>query len=122
MKLHLSTSEGANSITGHGPGFIMVNGKRVEGPLILMPDRLVSPWTVAAKEAVALADFASLIEMRPELVLFGSGPAFRFPDPRIGAAFMAAGIGFDVMDTPAGCRTYNVLMSEGRNVAAALLV
>lgn len=122
MKLHLSTSEGANTITGHGPGFVMVNGMRVDVPLILMPHRLVSPWEVAKREAVALADFALLIEMRPELVLFGSGPAFRFPDPRIAAAFSAAGIGFDVMDTPAGCRTYNVLMSEGRNVAAALLV
>ena len=122
MKLHLSANEGANRITAHGPGFVMVNSTRIDGPLILMPDRLISPWLVATREAVALADFAALIELRPELVLFGSGPAFRFPDPRIGAAFATAGIGFDVMDTPAGCRTFNVLMSEGRNVAAALLI
>ncbi len=122
MKLHLSTTEGSNTITGHGPGFIMVNRERVTGHLIIMPDKLVSPWVVGNPGQVTLADFAGLLEMKPELVIFGSGAAFRFPDPRIGAAFGAARIGFDVMDTPAGCRTYNVLMSEGRNVAAALLV
>ena len=60
--------------------------------------------------------------MKPELVVFGSGATFRFPDARIIAAFSQAHIGFDVMDTPAACRTYNVLMGEGRHVAAALLV
>jgi uncharacterized protein len=122
MKLHLSTNEGLNSITGHGPGFVMVNRERIGHPLIVMPEQLVSPWVVASRDTVSPADFAVLVEMRPELVIFGSGATFRFPDPRIAATFSAAGIGFDVMDTPAGCRTYNVLMSEGRNVAAALLV
>lgn len=122
MKLHLSTTEGSNTITGHGPGFIMVNRERVASHLIVMPGQLVSPWEVGRADAVSLADFELLLGLKPELVIFGSGATFRFPDPRIGAAFAAARIGFDVMDTPAGCRTYNVLMSEGRNVAAALLV
>ncbi len=122
MKLHLNTADGLNAITGHGEGHILVNGKRIEHALIVMPDKVIDPWPVVNTAALTLADFAGLIELRPELVVFGSGPSFRFPDARILAAFSAARIGFDVMDTPAACRTYAVLMSEGRRVAAALLV
>jgi uncharacterized protein len=126
MKLHLNTPDSLNSISGHGRGFVMINDTRqttrLETAAIIMPDRLVSPWRVADPSAVNLADFTAVLELKPELVIFGSGTTFRFPDPRIMAAFSQAKIGFDVMDTPAACRTYNVLMSEGRNVAAALLI
>lgn len=135
MKLHLNTANGLNAVTGHGPGFVQVNQARIVTPLILMPDKLIAPWPIAsiatypniadaAAGVLSLtpADFTLLIDMKPELVVFGSGATFRFPDARILAAFSAARIGFDVMDTPAACRTYNVLMGEGRNVAAALLV
>ena len=132
MKLHLNTANGLNSVTGHGPGFVQVNQARITTPLILMPDKLIAPWPIGTNANIAdaaignitltPADFTILIDMKPELVVFGSGSIFRFPDARILAAFSAARIGFDVMDTPAACRTYNVLMGEGRNVAAALLV
>ena len=122
MKLHLNTTNGLNTITGHGAGHVLVNGARIDRAVIVMLDKLIDPWPVGDFASLSLADFANLIELKPELVVFGSGPAFRFPDARIMAAFSAARIGFDVMDTPAACRTYNVLMSEGRNVAAALLV
>ncbi len=122
MKLHLHTSEGANAITGHGAGYIAVNGRQIPHAVIVLPDSLIEPWSLAQPGAPEVGDFAALIEKRPELVVYGSGPAFRFPDPRIMAAFARAGIGFEAMDTPAACRTYNVLMSEGRRVAAALLV
>lgn len=122
MKLHLHTTDGHNAITGHGAGFVQVNQSRVDSSLIVLPDKLISPWLVADAGAPGLADFAELMALKPELVVFGSGTVFRFPDVRIMAAFSQARIGFEVMDTPAACRTYNVLMSEGRNVAAALLV
>jgi len=122
MKLHLHSPDGQNSISGHGPGFVMVNNTRLESAAIVMPDKLISPWRVADPAALVLADFAAVLALKPELVIFGSGASFRFPDPRIMAAFSQARIGFDVMDTPAACRTYNVLTSEGRIVAAALLI
>ena len=126
MKLHLNRPDGLISISGHGNGFVLVNDThqttRLETSAIVMPDKLVSPWLVTDPAAVTLADFAAVLELKPELVIFGSGASFRFPDPRIMAAFSQARIGFDVMDTPAACRTYNVLMSEGRHVAAALLI
>jgi uncharacterized protein len=122
MKLHLNTTDGLNTISAHGPGFVIVNQNRHATALIVMPDKLIAPWPAPPIETLGVADFASLMELKPELVVFGCGPSFRFPDARIMAAFSKAKIGFDVMDTPAACRTYNVLMSEGRNVAAALLV
>ena len=60
--------------------------------------------------------------MRPEIVLLGTGAAFSFPEPRKLASLHQAGIGVEVMDTAAACRTYNILMAEGRNVVAALVV
>ena len=125
MKLHLDTASGFNAITGHGPCFVAVNGNTISNPVIVLPDRLINPWPIAAAVisvgTLTIADFAGLFELKPELVVFGSGSVFCFPDRRLMAAFAQARIGFEVMDTPAACRTYNVLTSEGRRVAAALL-
>jgi uncharacterized protein len=128
MKLHLNSADGHNAITGHGAGYIAVNRVQIAQCVIVMPDRLINPWPgVGGVGGPRLADltlehFNTVFELDPELVVFGSGGSFRFPHPRIVAAFSQRRIGFEVMDTPAACRTYNVLMSEGRKVAAALLV
>lgn len=122
MKLHLHDASGQNAITGHGPGYIQINGSRMSQPLIVTPDTLISPWAAPAFEALRFADFSELLALKPAMVVFGSGATFAFPATPILAAFSQARIGFDVMDTAAACRTYNVLMSEGRNVAAALYV
>ncbi len=122
MKLHLNTTQGQNAITGHGDGYVTVNNQQIDHALIVLPDKLVNPWNIGDFASLTVADFAALIELRPELVVLGSGNVFRFPDIAIMAAFSKAGIGFEVMDTPAACRTYNVLVSEGRYAAAALLI
>jgi uncharacterized protein len=121
MKLHLHNDATQNTITGHGAGYVSVNGKQIESALLIAPTAIVAPWH-ATFDALSFDDFAALVAWKPALVVFGSGAQFRFPDVRIMAAFSQAKIGFDVMDTGAACRTYNVLASEGRNVAAALLV
>ena len=126
MKLHLNTTQGQNAITGHGEGYIAVNHQQIHHAVIVLPSAPVVRWQIADSSndtaALKLADFESLLALNQELIVFGSGNTFCFPEPAILAAFAMAKIGFEVMDTPAACRTYNVLMSEGRNVAAALLV
>ena len=122
MKLHLNTAAGLNAITGHGDGTVTVNNKQINHALIVMPNQMIDPWPIVESSALTLVDFSHVLALKPELVVFGSGKTFRFPDPRILAAFSQARIGVEVMDTAAACRTYNVLASEGRNVAAALLV
>ena len=81
----------------------------------------VLPWAVSSFDALDEASFKALIALGPELVIFGSGSRIRFPRPALLKALMARRIGFEAMDTPAACRTYNVLLGEGRAVVAALL-
>ena len=122
MKLHLNTSTDLFAITGHGAGFVQVGNTRVTTPLIVLSDQLISPWAVSDPMILKLEDFAPLEGHALELVVFGSGTAFRFPHPAIAGHFGAQRTGFEAMDTPAACRTFNVLRSEGRRVAAALIV
>jgi uncharacterized protein len=92
------------------------------GSILVMPETAVTPWPVAAFEALTAEHFAMLVEPAPEVVIFGSGERLRFPHPRLTAALAAHRIGVETMDFKAACRTYNILMAEGRKVAAALLI
>lgn len=120
MKLHADAPSPLNTVTAYGPDFIEVNKTRHIGALLLLPDRLEA-WPVTAFDDLAVEHFESLLSHAPELVLLGTGRRQRFPHPRLTRALTAAGIGVEVMDTAAACRTYNILMAEGRRVAAALL-
>ncbi len=121
MKLQLSQAGDAH-FTGYGRGYVMVSGERYTHHLILTPGRPVEPWTVAGFEALTAAEFEAIAALGPEVVIFGSGGTFRFPRPELTRALAEARIGFEVMDTQAACRTYNILLAEGRKVLAAILV
>jgi uncharacterized protein len=122
LKLHLSGVTGQNIFTGYGTGHVIVNHKRYEHSLIVLPDRIVENWGASAFEDVTAEHFDFVLSLQPEMVLFGTGAALRFPHPRLTRSLIQAGIGVEVMDTAAACRTYNILMAEGRRVAAALLI
>lgn len=121
MKLHSDFPAQLNVVTAYGAGFVEVNRERREGALVLLPDGPVLQWSVSGFDQIDEASIAGLLGHQPEIVLLGTGARQRFPHPRIGAALSAARIGLDVMDTPAACRTYNILAAEGRRVLAALL-
>lgn len=120
MKLHSSTPTALNTFSGYGEGFVMVNGQRHEANMIVTPERIL-PWNVAAFDALAAADFEVFLDLDPEVLLLGTGPRQRFPDPRLIRALTGKRIGVEAMDLHAACRTYNILMAEERRVAAALL-
>ena len=120
MKLQPSLAAGRNVVTAYGDGYVAVNGERRESSMVLMPDRILD-WEPERFEALAEEHFAALLELGVEIVLLGTGPKQRFPHPRLTAALSRAGIGLEVMDLQAACRTYNILVSEERKVAAALL-
>ena len=122
MKLHLSQHSRRNAFTAYGDGYVAVNGVRYESSLVVLPDRIVQDWNVPTLEALTLDNIGALALLKPELVLFGTGDLLRFPDARLLARLAAAGIGAEIMDTRAACRTYNILAEEGRNVAAALII
>jgi uncharacterized protein len=121
MKFHLSAGTG-NAFTGHGADFVRLGIVEYRENIAVTPERIVTGWTAGGFDALTEADFAALIELEPEVVLLGTGASFRFPHPRLTRALTDAGIGVEVMDTPAACRTFNILAAEGRKVVAAVLV
>lgn len=122
MKLHADAPSSLNTVTGYGPDYIEVNKVRHAGSVVLVPDRPVASWRPTSFEALSVDDFAVLRDYAPDLVIVGTGRRQRFPHPRLTAPLAAARIGVEVMDTHAACRTYNILMSEGRRVVAVMLV
>lgn len=120
MKLHLSDAPGKNLFTGYGEDYVLINGKRFEGSLIVLPGK-IEPWKEGGVETLTAEDFARLAALGVEIVLLGTGKQQRFPSPALATVLPAAGIGLEVMDNGAACRTYNILVAEGREVAAALI-
>jgi uncharacterized protein len=121
VKFHLATPSG-HVFTGLGPGWVRVGAIEYRENLVLTPIAISTGWAPSGFDGLAEADFAGLLDHQPAVVLFGTGPAIRFPHPRLTRALTEARVGFEVMDTPAACRTFNILAAEGRSVVAALLV
>jgi uncharacterized protein len=121
VKFHLQTPA-ANIVTGSGPGWIRVGATEYRDNVILLPDGVEPGWAATGFDALTEPDFARLLSYKPEIVLLGTGTTQRFPHPRLTAALSAQRVGVEVMDTGAACRTFNILVAEGRRVAAALIV
>jgi len=109
------------AFTGYGDGYVLVNGERHARSVLVTPERVLD-WAPGSFAELAEAHFAEIAAWRPEVVLLGTGARLRFPHPSITAALPAAGIGLEVMDVQAACRTYNILAAEDRVVVAALLL
>jgi uncharacterized protein len=122
MKLHLTQAENNNLITGYGDGFVEINKQRFNQSLIVTPDKLIQNWTAHDFTHLNENDFTVLLNLNPEVVLLGTGHIHRFVHPKLIASFSEKNIAVECMTTHAACRTFNILMSEGRNVAAALLL
>ena len=121
MKLHSTAPAASNVFTGYGEGYVGVNARRIDSSVVVTPEQ-VDPWSPASFEALASEHFAALLGRDIEVVLLGTGAKLRFPPAQILRPLIEAGIGVEVMDVPAACRTYNILVAEGRKVAAALLL
>jgi uncharacterized protein len=121
VKLHIAQSSGQNLFTGYGDGFVAVNGTRHATHLLVTSDRVVH-WNVEGFEALTADTIGELIAWGAEIIILGTGASLRFPPPELARRIAAAGIGLEVMDSKAACRTYNVLMAEGRRVLAAILI
>lgn len=122
MKIEREQAEGKNTFTGYGPGYVEVNRARHTASLVVSATRLVVDWPASSVEALTADHLAAIAQLQPEIVLLGTGASFRFPEPARLAPLHKLGVGVEVMDTPAACRTYNILLAEGRNVVAALIL
>jgi uncharacterized protein len=121
VKLHATAPGARNAFSGYGEGYVLVNGARHESSVIVTPERVL-PWSATTFDALAEPDFDVFQGLALEILLIGTGPTQRFPHPRLTRALMEKRIGIEAMDVPAACRTYNILIAEGRRVAAALLL
>ncbi len=122
MKLHLNRSVNTHYFTGYGDGYVEINRQRHERSLVVMPGRLWSEWSGTTFAALVAADLEALAALGQEIILLGTGNVLQFPRPELMRPLIQARVGLEVMDVAAACRTYNILVDEGRKVAAALLL
>jgi len=121
VKFHLQTPA-SNVVTSSGSGWVRIGADEYRESIVLTADSVTRGFAPNGFDALTDADFERLLQTAPEIVLLGTGAVQRFPHPRLTAPLHRAQVGIEVMDTRAACRTYNILVGEGRNVTAALIL
>jgi uncharacterized protein len=122
MKFQPETAEGVNLINRQEPARVWVGGTAFAHSVLVPWVGVVQAWPVASLGDLTEGHFQQILALQPELVILGSGPRMRFVSSALLRSLIERRIGVETMDTPAACRTYNVLVSEGRAVVAALLL
>lgn len=122
MKIALDSAFGAYIVTDYEPGRVRFGERAFSTSLIALHDRLIPDWEHHPPAALRPTDLRPITEQGPEILILGTGDTQVFPDPASFATLMDLGIGFEVMDNGAACRTYNILLAEGRRVALALML
>ena len=122
MKFQPDQLAGTNVITRHDGQALWVGNTRFGHSLLVPWQGLVLAWAPRRPEDLSAADFEAVLALAPELVIFGSGPRQKFVPAGLMRALIDRRIGVETMDTAAACRTYNVLVAEGRSAVAALLL
>jgi uncharacterized protein len=114
--------KGKQIITGYGSGEFRINGIVHKGPLLILPSGAV-PWNIIANKPITLESLQPVLdtEGEVELLLIGCMQSQRILTPQVKNPFKEAGISLEIMDTGAACRTFNILVGEGRRVAAAVV-
>jgi len=120
MRLVLDSDPTLHTVRGYGDGEVLVGERRLTAPCILSAARLIEEWSVRAPAQLDTAALAPLLELAPAIILLGYGE-HHAPPPRAPLReLQRRGIATEVMNLGAACRTYNVLVHDGRAVVAAL--
>jgi uncharacterized protein len=123
MKFTLDAGSGVNVIRSYTYGSeVRVGEKAVHTSCIVSADTLIQSWEPTTVGELTSEHLAPIFELQPEVVLLGTGSVQRFPAAGIRAAFASRGIGLEIMDLGAACRTFNILVQEERRVVAALML
>ena len=121
MKMALDNTSGVNVVSRYQPGQVQVRERIFSTSLIIFPEHIEADWTPRAADNLRTRDFQAIVERTPEVLILGTGETQVFPEPTVFMTLMDLGIGFEVMDNAAACRTYNILLSEDRRAALALI-
>jgi uncharacterized protein len=122
MRFTQDTASGINLIRSYGSNELRVNDAVYRGAVILSASTILAEPDIQSLDDLLRIDVSRILALSPELVLLGTGARQIFPAASFGAQFLRAGIGFEVMDTGAACRTFNVLVGEQRRVVAVLVL
>ena len=122
MQFNLENDGGLTLIDRYTADSVTIRGETYCESVIVFPDRLIDNWQVRSLDALSVAALQPVIEARPEVILLGTGATQQFPDVTLLRELARHQVSIDVMDNGAGCRTYNVLASEFRAVALALIL
>lgn len=122
MKFTLETTSRVNLIRGYSSQEIRIGEQRLQGSCIVSAEHLIAEWAPKTLAELAPEHLEPILALKPELVLLGTGPSQHFPPAAIRGAFTAQGVGLEVMDLGAACRTFNILVQEERRVVAALFL
>lgn len=122
MKLHAPDLTHLNTVTALAADHVEINRIRYTQSILVSPQAPVTLWPVSHFDQLSADDFALLLPLQPEIVLLGTGARQHFVHPRLTQALQQQRIGVECMDTAAACRTYNILIAEGRKVVAALIL
>ncbi|UCB55516.1 MAG: Mth938-like domain-containing protein [Thiotrichales bacterium] len=109
-------------VTGYEQGVIIVNGVPKTSSVIISFERLIEDWAPAHIDQLCAQHMNPLLELQPELVLIGTGDTLKFPAIEHYACLIQQNVGVEIMDSAAACRTYNILLNEGRKVAAGIIL
>ncbi|WP_323140772.1 Mth938-like domain-containing protein [Massilia phyllosphaerae] len=122
MKLHTSSTEKYQTVTGYDHTGVEINAQRFDYSVLVMPEVAPRPWNVTRFEDLTAAHFEQIAADKPDVVILGTGERQRFVHPRLVASLSNQRIGVESMDSHAACRTYNILMGEGRKAVLALIL
>ena len=122
MKFTLESSSRVNLVRAYSRAELRIGEVQVHSSCIVSADRLLTDWPPTRFEALRPEHLHAIFELKPEVVLLGTGERQRFPPADIRAAFVTRGVGLEVMDLGAACRTYNILVQEERQAVAALFL
>jgi uncharacterized protein len=120
LQLHIHPDR--NLFTGHGEGYVSINSKRFHQPLVVTAGEVRTDWTATNFASLDEAHFEYFLVLKPDVLLFGTGAKQQFARPEMYRSLVQARIAIEFMDTPAACRTYNILVAEDRKVVAAILI
>jgi uncharacterized protein len=122
MKFSLDDPSDGFIVDAYEPGRVTINGIAHERSILVLPDRIVTDWDPQSVAELSAEQLRFVAELRPDVVLLGTGLEQLFLPPALYAPILEQGIGMEMMDTASACRTYNILATEGRRVAAILML
>ena len=122
LALHLDTDSNHYLFTGYGAGYVAINGLRHQHAVVVLPKEVRIDWPATDFASLKETHFEYFLSLKPEVLLIGTGSLQQFAHPNLYRELIRAKIGIEFMDTPAACRTYNILVAEDRKVVAAVML